>query len=211
MKSPAGHAPARPNAIAAGCGAPVVGDLELLDGDRPEAREVEARGVDHERGVDALERTSLGQDDLPAAALLGRGPEDHHGAAQLLGHRGRSDAGPDAGRADDVVPARVADAGQGVVLAHDRHPGAGRARRRQERGRDAARTPLDRQALALDHPGQELVGEVLLVVELGSRVHLVRHVEQQVASLVDLGRQARLDVGERGRVHRATLVGGPSG
>ena len=71
--------------------------------------------------------------------------------------------------------------------------------------------PLDRQALALDHPGEELVGEVLLVVELGVRVHLVRHVEQQVTSLVDLGGQARLDVGERGRVHRATLVGGPLG
>ena len=64
---------------------------------------------------------ALEHGDLAAAALLGRVPEHPHGEAQLVGHLGQSEAGPDGRGGDDVVAAGMADAGEGVVLGADGH------------------------------------------------------------------------------------------
>jgi hypothetical protein len=67
--------------------------------------------VDHEGGVDVIERAPLGHEHLAATTLLGGVPEHDDRPAQLLGERRRGDAGADPGGADDVVPAGVADPG----------------------------------------------------------------------------------------------------
>ena len=108
--------------------------------------QVGAGGVDHHRRVDAVERALLGHEDLAAAALLGRRAEDDDPAAELVGERGGGQPGAEPGGADDVVPAGVADAGQGVVLAQHgdrrarrRRPGAAKAVSRPKAPRSTSR------------------------------------------------------------------------
>src|SRR6185295_18664030 len=81
--------------------------------------------VDHHRAVHVLEHARLDELDLPAAALLGGGADHLDAALRELGpHRGEGRARAGAGGGDDVVAARVPDAGQRVVLAQDRDGGA---------------------------------------------------------------------------------------
>jgi hypothetical protein len=95
----------------------------------------------------------------------------------------------------------MADAGQGVVLAHDRHRRPVRAGASLERRLDAVGRAGDRQPLVLEDAGQQLVGEALLETQLGAGVDLVRHVDQQDSPPVDLGGEPGLGVTERGRLH----------
>ena len=57
----------------------------------PTARQVPSSrsvgpGVDHHRGVDAVEGAALEHEHLAAAALLGRGAEHAHGEPEVVGH-----------------------------------------------------------------------------------------------------------------------------
>ncbi len=67
--------------------------------------------VHHHGRVDVVEGAPLEHEDLPAATLLGRGAEDPHLQADLVGHRGEGQTGPDGARRDDVVPAGVPHVG----------------------------------------------------------------------------------------------------
>ena len=186
-------------------GLPRVGGDELLDGDHLHAGEVVAGRVDHQRGVDAVEGTLAGHQDLAAATLLGGRAEHHHSSTRLGCHRGRGQAGAETGGGDDVVPARVAEAGQGVVLEQHGDGGARLAGPRRERRVDAVRRPLDRQALVLQHPREEVVREVLLVVRLRVLVDLMGELDEPVGPGLDLSPQAVL---QRGHIHGAHPTGG---
>lgn len=95
--------------------------MHLLDGDGPNAGQLEPGGVDHHGGVHSLEGTCLGQGHLAATAFLGRGPQDQDATPDLVGHLRCRQTSADAGRADHVVTARMPDAGKSVVLAKHRH------------------------------------------------------------------------------------------
>ena len=182
-------------------GLPVVLDPHLRDRDDLHAAQIGARGMDHHRCVDVVERSRVGELDLAAPTLLRGRAEDDDAAADLVGHRGGGDPGTDARAGDDVVPACVTDAGQRVVLAQHGDRGPRRAGPCLKGGVDAARTTLDRQPFALEQPAQQVVGEVLLVVELGVLVDLVRRVDQHVSPLADLVGQSlfhRCQVSHRG-------------
>ena len=69
--------------------------------------------------MDAGEGAAFEHEHLAPAALLGRRAEHADRQAELVGHRGQRQAGPDGGGGDDVVPAGVPDVGQGVVLGAD--------------------------------------------------------------------------------------------
>ena len=74
-----------------------------------------------------VEAAPLEHQDLPAAALLGRRAEDTDRDGEVVRELGQGKAGADGARRDDVVPARMADLGKGVVLRTDRdreRPGA---------------------------------------------------------------------------------------
>ena len=90
--------------------------------DRADARvEVfERRRVHHHRRVHAVERAAFEHEDLAAAALFGRRADDRDRDAELVDERREREPGADGGRGDDVVPARVPDARQRVVLRADR-------------------------------------------------------------------------------------------
>jgi hypothetical protein len=131
--------------------------------------------VDHHRAVHPLEHAGLDQLDLAAAALLRRRADDlDPPRGQPGAHGGQRRAGAGSRGGDDVVAARVPDAGQRVVLAEDRHgrPRAVGADPRPERGRDAADPALDGHP-----PGREELTEPLarlhfLVGQLGVSVDL---------------------------------------
>ena len=100
-------------------------------------------------------------------------PENQQATAQVLHDLRRRQSRAEAGGGDDVVPAGVADAGQRVVLAEERHegslgPGAGREGRLHAVG-----LPLDLQPRLLGRPGEQIMGEVLLESQLGVLVDAV--------------------------------------
>ena len=138
--------------------------------------DVPVEAVDHHGAVHVLKDTALDQLHLSAAALLGW-RADHLDAAgrQRVPHRGEGRARSGARRRDDVVPARMPDAGQRVVLAQD---GDGRARagldRRAKRGVDARHAPLDLEALRGEEIRKPARGLDLLEAELGVGVNPVR-------------------------------------
>ncbi len=190
-----------------------VGGRELLDRDHVHASQVEAGRVDHERGVDALERAPAGEQDLPAASLLGRRAHHDHPSAQLLGQRRGGQAGAEAGGGDDVVPAGVPDPGQRVVLAQHRDRRAGGAGSGHERGVEPVRRPLHLEALVGEDAGEEVVGELLLVVQLRVGVDLVRGIHEEAAASLHRLSQALLggdEVGGGGHVSNASRGAGPA-
>ena len=114
--------------------------------DRADAR-VEVfrrRRVHHQRRVHAVERAPLEHQDLAAAALFGRRADHRERDAEIVDERREREPGADRGRRDDVVPARVTDHGQRVVLRADRdvqRPVADAARERGRQIADARRRP----------------------------------------------------------------------
>jgi hypothetical protein len=94
-----------------------VADGQVLDREARQDERLVGGGVDHHRGVDAVEHAGVEHQDLAAAALLGRRPDDLHGEAELVGERREREPGPDRGRGDDVVAARVADPGSASYSA----------------------------------------------------------------------------------------------
>ena len=61
-----------------------------------------------------------------------------------------------------------------------------------ERRVEIERVALDVELLGFEQAGQQVVGEVLLVTQLGMLVDLVRRVDEHVGPLVDLRRQTFL-------------------
>ena len=84
----------------------------------------------HECRVDAVERTRTGQQLLSVAALLrGRAEEDYtagHGPGVRASRGTEGEERPRGGRGDEVVAARVSDAGQRVVLGEEGDRRSGR-------------------------------------------------------------------------------------
>ncbi len=75
--------------------------------------------VIEQRGIDAGEQPVIDHDLLAAPPLLGRRPEEHDLARQLVRDGGQGDRRADTGRGHRVVAAAVAETGQGVVLGED--------------------------------------------------------------------------------------------
>ena len=181
-----------------GCAAPV-DHLGLLDGQARDVLQVGVRRVHHQGGIHLVEGAPPHHDHLAAPTLLGGSPEDPDPAPKAVSHRRSGQAGPQTSGGDDVVTAGVADPGEGVVLAEDRHdraPGA----RRPLKGRLEAVGGADHvDSLVGKHPRQQLVGKVLLEGQLGLVVDGPRGLQEHACQLVD-------PLADRppGRIHRVT-------
>ena len=99
-----------------------------------------------------------------------------------LGDRGGGEAGAESGGGDDVVATGMADAGEGVVFAADGDRRTGGSHAGIECRRHVVGALIDRDPLVGEHAGEQLVGEVLLEVELGVGVDRVGDLEQASAS-----------------------------
>ena len=185
---------------------PVVLDDQALDRQRGQRRQVVVRRVDHHRDVDVVERAVAQHEDLPAAALFGRGAQDPQATAELLCERRGGQAGTEPGGGDDVVATGVADARQGVVLADHRDGGALGADARAERRVEPVRVARRRDAVGLEHVAEQVVRVVLGEAQLRVVEDAVGHVEQELGAAVDLGEHRRLGVVRVGR-QRVTHAG----
>ena len=147
---------------------PGVVHLDVVDGQAGGLEPVLGPGVDHHRGVGAVERAALEQEDLAPAALLGRRAEHRDRQPDVVGHRGQGHARADGGGGDEVVAAGVAHAGQRVVLGAD-HDGQGArtgpSRAARWAGRRRRARPRSRPRRARRPPGA--AARVLLEAELG--------------------------------------------
>ncbi|CKR20428.1 Uncharacterised protein [Mycobacterium tuberculosis] len=72
--------------------------------------------MDHHGHRNVIERPGLQHQRLTAAGLLGRGPQQSHGQAQVVRHLSQCQRGAHSGGRNNVVPAGVSDPGKRVVL-----------------------------------------------------------------------------------------------
>ena len=178
---------------------------------------LEKHGARVERGVGGLatafRATIPGTGTGPTIAIMAE-YDALPGIGHACGHNVIATARADAGGGDDVVAARVADARQGVVLAHD---GDGRAITRLQRGPeggvDARHAALDLEALGaeeLDEPAGRLdflVAELGMVVDLaGELLQLIARPVQRAGDLILDGAHARTSVGVSGPAHYTPSV-----
>ncbi len=167
-------------------GAAGVADGQGAEREGVEVGDLHRTGVDHHRGVHAVERAPVQQQRLPGAALLGRCADHPDGESEPVGVGGEAERGAEAGGGDEVVAAGVAEAGQGVVLADDRDGDRSAAGARAERGGQAGGAGGDRKAVLAQQLGAPLGSPVFLERDL--RVGVDAAAERQ--QLVPVGEDA---------------------
>ena len=150
---------------------------------------VDELGVGVEHGVEVVPHAGGGGQPLAAATLggsgrvdlVGRAADDDEFAGQLLAQRRQGQRGADDRAGDQAVAAGVDRLGR-AVLAHGRDrvvergdadtaAGAPARQRRAERGAEPGHALLDAQARVAQPPRQVGRAPVLLVRQLGMRVH----------------------------------------
>lgn len=114
-------------------------------------------------------------------------------------HRCEGECGADAGGRDHVVPARVADPGQRVVLGAQRDGELARAVNSLERGGDAVGADLHREPGVGEHVGDPRHRAMLVPRQLRVRVDGVAELDQLSATRFDLGFGPRLELCGVGR------------
>jgi hypothetical protein len=188
--------------VARGMGGPPVepDPVLLLGGERRPLPVVHAR-VEHQGGVDTVEHPRLHFQHLAAPAFLGRTPHRQHRTAEFLPHGMDGECRAEARRGDQVVPAGVTQAGQGVVLQQQRHGRPALARTRGERGRQPCHLPLHDEPRALQLARQQGRRTVFGEGVLGVAVQRQGDVPQGVGPLGDLTADAGVQgVGHAGHV-----------
>src|SRR5262245_18461340 len=83
------------------------------------SQQVAIERMEHHRRVDAVERARLEQLDLPAAAFLGRRPEQKDLTVELIRDRREPEERAYGAARDQIVAARVPDLRQRIVLRED--------------------------------------------------------------------------------------------
>ncbi len=163
-----------------------VGDLERLGGEDLRRQHVGWAGMDHQREVLVGEDTGVDQCLLAVAALLGRRPDHAHPQPDFVGDRGEADRRTKRGRGNDVVPARVANLGQRVVLGDDGDVQRPRTARADERRFEPAYWRFHRVARFRQFIHEPSGGQPLLVGELRVGVDSVAELDEAVTGAFDL-------------------------
>jgi hypothetical protein len=151
--------------------------------------------MNHHRCVQAGECAALEQQNLATGVtdlLCGRA---HHADRQphLIGDPGGSERGTDGGGGDDVVPAGVSDAWQGVVLGANGDVQGTRASAGAKCGRQIANALLHAESGIAQQLAQPPRGLLLLETELRVRVNTMTQSDQVLAG--DLEALARCSLG----------------
>ena len=158
---------------------------QLLNRDAIHGDQVGVGRVHHHRCVDGIECALASHVDLAGATFLRRCSHDANPSARGFSDECCSQAGAKSGGADDVVTARVANARQRVVLAQHGDGGAGGADAGVESGLEVVGVAGGCHAVALEEPGQQIVREVLLKVQLRVCVNLVTGIDELVSQFID--------------------------
>ena len=100
--------------------------------------DVDGAGVDHRGGVLSAESIAFQQLDLAAPAFFGRGADHRQCQTEVVDDGRQCERRPDSDGGDQVVAARVPEAGQSVVFGTQRDVQVATADLRGERGVEAA-------------------------------------------------------------------------
>ena len=147
-------------------------DLQRVAGERCGVDAVLGRRMEHQSAVDAAEDPALRHQHLAADRLLGR-RADHQDLARSAVERARQDRSrAGSGGADQVVPAGVTHAGEGVVFRQqgDSRPAVAQLPARHERSGQTGDTALDRETLLLEEADEQTRRLGLLQAQLGALV-----------------------------------------
>ncbi len=140
-------------------------------------RQVITIGVDHDGGVDAVERSVAGQQLLAGVPLLRGCPEEDDCAVQPVPDPGERQESTHPGGGDDVVAAGMPDPREGVVLAEhgDRRPAPRPADLRTNCGGDAMGSQLGVNPVLNENVGDQPGAIVLLKRGLRTRMERVNN------------------------------------
>ncbi len=155
-----------------------VADRHLRERQRPRAGDVERTGVQHHRGGDVVERTGVEQQHLSATRLLGGRAEQYDGEAELVGDLRQRQRRADRRCRNDVVPARVSDARERVVLRADPDDQRPASVARPERGIQSAGSGGDLEAAFRDQRLRLCAAAVFVEGEFRIGVNRVRQLDQ---------------------------------
>ncbi len=186
-------------------------DVEVGHGQTGARQPLGGPGMDHHGRVDVVEHPVLQHGDLATTTFFGRSAEHPHGQAQIVGQPGQSDAGPHGGGGNDVVPAGMAHAGEGVVLGAQRQHHRTGARLRHEGGGHARGAPGHREPPGIEDVRRPGAGPLLFERCLGMIVDGVAELDQSAQTGVDRGPGLVLqclDLGRSGSVGHG--VDGPA-
>ena len=141
----------------------------------------------HHRGVDTVECAGADHQFLAAAFFFRGRSQQANRAAQPVAHCIERKRRAERGRGDQIVSARVADAGQRVVLGQQSHPRArcGAFEFALESGFEAVCRPPHRQSRRGQRVAQQAARMVFIEREFRMRVDVVRDVEQLRGHRVD--------------------------
>ena len=120
------------------CGLALVFDVAVRHGKWSRPRNVDGSGVDHRGSVLPVESVAFEQFDLAAAAFFGRRADHRQGQAEVVDDGRQCERRPDGDRGDQVVAARMSEAGKRVVLGAQRDVQIAAADASGERGVEAA-------------------------------------------------------------------------
>ena len=176
---------------------PEVFEFERLDRVRCEPNRVVRRRVEHERRIDAFECASLAHEDFAAAAFFGGAAEQHDRALALAEGSPERECRCDSGDRDEIVPAGVANARQGVVLREEREGRSAASAGRFERGREFVGAAFDLETLGFEIVAEEIVCAVFLEVQFGVRMDFKTQFAQLCVSRLNRRGGSRLHCRER--------------
>ena len=134
----------------------------------------------HHRRADVVEYSAFEHEDLAATGFLGGRTDHADGDAEFVRERGQTDARADRGRSNDVVPARVSDAGQRVVLGAEREHQVTAAEPGIEGGRQVGDAGAHLETAAAQHVDDLRGAAVLLEGEFRFGVNRMRQRDQGV-------------------------------
>ena len=142
-----------------------------------------------------VEGAPLEQHHLAASRLLGGRADQLDRHAELVGDRLEAHGGSHGGGGDEVVPAGVAHAWQGVVLGDEGEPELAAAVAGLDRRRHVGEGAGDLEALRLEHRRDGPAADVLLEGQLGVGVDELGELDERRPGLLDgalrsLGRAA---------------------
>ena len=192
------------------CSATVILDAHLGDADAWHGGQIDSRRMNHHRRIDAVERAGSRHQFFAAAFLFRRRPQQPNGAAQAIANGDQAERGAQSGGRDQIVSARVADAGERIVFGKQRNarPGGGSVEFALEGGFQAIGRPFHREPGRRERVAQQAARVVLVESEFRMGVDVVRHADEFFRERVDPARDDLFQFGGHGSTpgHRMGLA-----
>ena len=141
-------------AAAAWLALPKILDRQLAHAQRQLHHLRPVAGMDQHGGIRPGEDPGLDQRDLAAALFLCRASDQEHRPRRAIQDGPHRQRGAERGGPDQVVAAGMPQAGERIILRHERDPRPARSRQAGERGWEIGHAPRHRETVLLQNVGE---------------------------------------------------------